>query len=239
MSPAIADAYCGPGERMGPGGCAAAACGPDEVVDLVTGACDLRSALRREGAPCGDAGVAVARAGEVACLGPADACPRGTTREGDRCARAPACPAGTLAEGPTCRPVVTAGGGPSAAPRVDAGAWAYRVLGADGGQGSTDLCRALALRADAFDVPRGETRRVLVHVALDIPDEDTTRTTVSVQAASVPRGDAGTLPDRASPAAAEVVERAVAALVEPFRGLGAESTTASLAVTVRCDVAVP
>src|SRR5580700_9144976 len=34
VSPAIADAYCGPGERMGADGCTAAACGPDEVVDL-------------------------------------------------------------------------------------------------------------------------------------------------------------------------------------------------------------
>jgi hypothetical protein len=40
-------------------------------------------------------------------------------------------------------------------------------------------------------------------------------------------------------AAADVADRAVAALVEPFRGLGGEASSAAIDVTVRCDVTAP
>lgn len=118
---------------------------------------------------------------------------------------------------------------------MDAGVWAAIVLGVDGGPGSADLCRRVERRADAFGMTPGEKRSVVVHVALTIPDQDVSRAAASVW--STLEGMPG---QAAVPAAAnEVIERAVGSLVELFRGLGGESSTAALRVAVHCDVAAP
>ncbi len=219
---------------MGPDGCAARVCAPDEALDIASGACAPRAGVRGAPASCPDAAVVVDRRGAAACLRSADTCPHGTRREGERCARPPACPPGTLPESAGCRAFVSAGAGPSTAPRVDVGAWAAIALGIDGGPGSDDLCRDVARRADAFDLEPGETRSTLIHIALTIPDQDTTRAsaTVHLQIADGANGSPGPAP----PAAGEVVERAVASRVEPFRGLGGEASTAGFEVAVHCDV---
>jgi hypothetical protein len=120
---------------------------------------------------------------------------------------------------------------------VDVGAWAAWTIGIDGGPGSADLCRTLSRRVDTFGVPTGETLRALVHVTLTVPDQDTTRAVRSVNLL-VGTLDAG-VRTMAPSAAADVADRAVAALVEPFRGLGGEASSAAIDVTVRCDVTAP
>jgi hypothetical protein len=229
VSPATADAYCGPAERMGAGGCAAKQCAPDEVVDSASGACVLRGSLRRRATACPDAGVPVDREGAVACLEAAATCPRGTQREGDRCVRPAVCPPGSLWDGAACRPFVTAGPGPGAASRVDAATWFNLVFGVDGGDGKDDLCRPLSRRADVFDTGSGEPKTLVLRVAVTIPDQDVARALAAVTGSA-----AGSPPLPA--AATALVERSVASLVEAFRGLGGESSTAALALTLRCHL---
>ncbi|MGH7440916.1 MAG: hypothetical protein ACRENE_35010 [Polyangiaceae bacterium] len=229
VSPATADAYCGPAERMGAGGCAAKPCAPDEVVDSATGACVPRGSLRRRATACSDAGVPVDREGAVACLDAAATCPRGTHREGERCARPAACPPGSLPDGGGCRPFVTAGPGAGAAPRIDAATWFELVFGVDGGDGKDDLCRPLSRRADAFDAGSGAPKTVVLRVAVTIPDQDVARALAAVSGSAA---GSPTLP----PAATVLLERSVASLVEAFRGLGGESSTAALALTLRCHL---
>jgi hypothetical protein len=233
VSPALGDAYCGPAERMGVDGCAARPCAGGETLDLVTGACASRATFRRGAGECPDASVGADRGGSVACLRVEDTCPHGTLRDGDRCARPPACPPGTLPEGAGCRAFVSAGVGSATAPRVDVGLWAARVLGVDGGAGSDDLCRPLARRADAFGLGPGEARRVALRISVTIPDQDTTRAVASAHARF--EGAVAALPLAAS----DVIERALASLIEPFRGLGGDSSAAALEVTVRCNVTSP
>jgi hypothetical protein len=215
---------------MEAGGCTARQCASGEVVDLSTGLCAQRGSLRRRAAACGDAGVPVDREGAVTCLDVGATCPRGTHREGDRCVRAAVCPPGSLPEGGGCRPFVTAGAGPGAAPRVDVATWFNLVLGIDGGEGSDDLCRPLWRRADAFDTGAEDGKTVVVRIAMTIPDQDVARAVATVQATAA--GPSSTL----SPAAAGVVERSVASLVEAFRGLGGESSTAATGVALRCHL---
>jgi hypothetical protein len=234
VSPSIGDVYCGPGERMGVDGCSPRACAPDEAIDLATGACAPRTTVRRGAGGCPDAAVAEDREGAVVCLRTADTCPHGTHRDGDRCARPLACPPGTLPEAGGCRSFVSAAAGPARSPRIDVGTWATLVFGVDGGDGSDDLCRTLARRTDAFAIAPGEKEVALLDIALTLPDQDTTRASASVdvEMRATPGAALAPLP----PAARGIVERAVASLVEPFRGLGGESSAAALRLTVRCDL---
>jgi hypothetical protein len=209
-------------------------CASGEIVDLATGACVQRGSLRRRTAACGDAGVPVDREGAVTCLDVAETCPRGSHREGDRCVHAPVCPPGSLPEGSDCRPFVTAGAGtgPGSAPRVDVATWFNRVFGIDGGEGSDDLCRPLSRREDVFDTGE-DGKTVVIRIAVTIPDQDVARAVATVQASA-----AGPSPSL-SPAATSVVERSIASLLEPFRGLGGESSTAASALTLRCHLSGP
>jgi hypothetical protein len=214
-------------------------CAPGEIVDLATGACAQRGSLRRRSAACGDAGVPVDLEGAVTCLDAAETCPRGSHREGDRCVHARVCPPGSLPEGGDCRPFVTAGAGtgPGPAPRVDVATWFNGVFGIDGGEGSGDLCRPLSRRADVFDTgseDRKEDRKtVVIRIAVTIPDQDVARAVAAVQASGA--GPSSSL----SPAATSAVERSVASLLEVFRGLGGESSTAATALTLRCHLGGP
>jgi hypothetical protein len=121
------------------------------------------------------------------------------------------------------------------------------AVGVDGGMGADDFCRSLSRRADAFDSEPQEPQKeqnpwVAVRVALRALDQDVTRATLTAQ--TVPwSGDAGTpgpgIATVSSQAASEVLGRAVESLLEPFRGLGGESSVAALEVTVRCALASP
>jgi hypothetical protein len=117
---------------------------------------------------------------------------------------------------------------------VDVGVWAAFALGVDGGWGKDDVCRGIARRADLFELAPGDSRSLVVHITLTIPDDDTTRTVATVGVGL--EGTAGATPSRPPSGATEIIERAVAGLVEPFRGLGGESSTAALDLRVRCAV---
>jgi hypothetical protein len=257
VGPAVGDAYCGVGQRMGADGCTVRSCPAGEAVDLATGSCVPWVAVQGGGvaAPCADPTrplrtVPVAIGGRLACLSPADTCPRGTRRAGKVCARAPRCPPGALPEGEACRAFVSPGAGPTGGPRIDVGAWATLALGVDGGAGSEELCRPLARRADAFDLGPGETRRLAIRVAVRIPDEDLSRVVATVDVVAADgkpvAGEAGAPPLQPAAARAvigapgvEVVEQAVSTLIEPFRGLGGESSVAALDLVVVCSVSIP
>jgi hypothetical protein len=102
VGPRSGDAYCGPGARIESGGCAFRACGPRERVDLATGECVSPPAIWGASG-CSDGGALRARGGRWACIPPAAACPRDSTREDGTiraCARARRCPPGSLFEEP-------------------------------------------------------------------------------------------------------------------------------------------
>jgi hypothetical protein len=234
VPPAIGDAYCGPAARIGVDGCAFLACAEHEVLDGATGDCLPRRSVATAGAiPCGDGGAPVAAFGRLECVAADAACPRGTRlAAGATCQRPPSCPPGSLvAAGEACRPVVTVGARGDL-PRVDLGAWAALVLGADGGPGTSDLCRPLALRPDSFGLPPGGQGAVRVFIELVVPDQDITRVHARV------RGElsAEAFPRPLSPEAEAVVRQSVATLVEPLRGLGGEASTAMVEVQVSCKV---
>jgi hypothetical protein len=115
--------------------------------------------------------------------------------------------------------------GPSAdRPRVDVGAWASLALGADGGAGSSDLCRPLQQAAAVTGVPAGSAVRLAVR--LTFPDQDVTAVTARLGAPVPAHGPVGE--DRAS--------AALAPLVEALRALGGEATAASVELTVTCPL---
>jgi hypothetical protein len=180
VPPAVGDAYCGPAERMGKDGCSSRACGASERLDVVTGQCVAATSLSGAPEACSAGAVTLASAGHAFCAPREATCPRGTHRDGVRCARPPGCPPGALPEGSGCRPIVSFASAPGRAPTVDVGAWVALVIGPGGGHGSDDLCSRLARRPEAFGVPRGETRMVTVRVALEIPDQDLSRVSATV-----------------------------------------------------------
>jgi hypothetical protein len=236
VPPAVGDAYCGPAERMGRDGCSSRGCAESERLDVVTGQCIAATSLSGAPEACSSGAVPLASAGHAVCAPREATCPRGTHRDGARCARPAACPAGALPEGAGCRPIVAAASAPGQAPTVDVGAWVALVIGPVGGRGSDDLCSRLARRPEAFQVPRGETRTVVVRVAFELPDDDISRVSARVSEGSLPQAPAGRVPQPWLPPAAEVVESAVAELLEPLRGLGGESSCAALEVVVSCPV---
>ncbi|HEY8041403.1 MAG TPA: hypothetical protein VIF15_16470 [Polyangiaceae bacterium] len=242
VAPSVGDAYCGPGAHIAPEGCVFRECTADEALDVTAGCIPIASATQgRGGAACPPAAAPLVEDSRTACV-PADAaCPRGTQWLGAACARPHGCPAGTLATfgargangangangGRGCRPIVV--GGDSSV--VDLGSWALLALGADGALGSGELCRPLAQRPGAFGVARGESLPVRIRIGLVAPDQDVTRVEARVRA----RAESG----RALPASAEaLVERAVATLLEPLRGLGGQTSASSVEVEVRCLVSV-
>jgi hypothetical protein len=174
--------------------------------------------------------------GRSACVAADAACPRGTRRAGAVCARPPRCPPGTLGTlavvgGDACQPVVTVGVSDDL-PRVDLGAWAVLVFGADGGRGSADLCRPLSLRPETFGVPRGESARVSVRIAIVAPDEDLTRVHARIRGMLWTQASSRPL----SAEAEAIVVDSVLTLMEPLRGLGGEASTAVVELEVSCGV---
>jgi|SRR5579859_1210948 len=239
VPPPVADAYCGPaaqatGDRAT---CAFPACPSTRVIDVDTG-CVALSALARGGpSDCGVGAIIVAGRRAV-CVSPDAACPPGTRAappapgaEGaGTCVHPASCPPGALASGGVCRPVVLRG--PGGAPVVDLGAWSALVLGADGGQGTPDLCRPLQLHPADLGVAPGESLTVTLRIGLEAPGQDVSGVHARVD---VRGGGTRALP----PAASALAERSLRALVEPLRGLGGQASTSGVGVEVRCLVPMP
>jgi len=233
VPPAVGDSYCGPAARLGADGCVFRQCPADERLDAVTGACLQRAAVS-PGAACAGPRKPIIEQGRVVCVEPDAACPRGTRSVGDAgagCARPPSCPPGSLWSGADCRPVVQRGARGDA-PRVDVGGWAALVLGTDGGPGSPELCRSLALRPDVFGVVPAGVATVRAQVTLVVPDQDLTRVYARVQGDVLGDGAGHAL----SGDAEALLAHAVDTLVEPLRGLGGEASAAILELQVKCKV---
>ncbi|HEY5242456.1 MAG TPA: hypothetical protein VIJ22_13345 [Polyangiaceae bacterium] len=228
VPPPVADAYCGPASRAtASGACVFPTCAADEAVDVGAGCVPLGTLLHGGPRSCGEAATLAIEGRRSVCI-PADAaCPRGTHAAGAACVHLPQCPPGTLTEtGGTCRPVVLRGAGGSRL--VDLGAWAALVLGADGGPASADLCRPLQARPATLEVGPADRLPLRLGIALSAPGNDVTRVSADVNVTSP--GAAHPPP----PAAAALAEAAVAALLEPLRGLGGETTSTRVDVEVRC-----
>jgi hypothetical protein len=239
VTPAVADAYCGPAAQPVADGCVFRACAAEERLDAVTGACVPRSMIAPARAPCGDGVAAISSQGHMICLGgpesPAAAavCPRGTRRVEQaghpECARPPRCPAGSLADGASCRAMVSRGMH-EGTPRVDVGAWTRATLGVDGGRGSDDLCRPLWLRPDLFGVSSEPRGAVALRILLTVPDQDLTR----VHARTVVEAGADEGAHPLSSEAETVAAASTATLVEALRNLGGEASAAIVDLRVRC-----
>jgi hypothetical protein len=227
VPPPVADAYCGPAARAtASGACVYPTCTAADAVDVDDGCVPVVGLLRGGPSACGAGASLVVDERRAVCI-PADAaCPRGSRADGLACAHPPACPPGTLPTAGSCRPVVLRGGGGSRL--VDVSAWAALVLGVDGGAASPDLCLPLQARPLAWALAPGERLPAVLHVVLSAPDGDVTRIRADVRTTL-------STPGRPLPApAATLVERTVATLLEPLRGLGGETNAARVEVEVRC-----
>jgi hypothetical protein len=232
VSPSVADAYCGPSARAGDSGaCAYPSCSGDDAVDVEGGCVPLHGLLHGGPRSCPSGAMLVVEERRLVCISGDAACPRGSRLEGPTCAHPPQCPAGSLPTAGSCRPVVLQGG--QGGPLVDLGAWAAVVLGVDGGPGSPELCRPLEAHPLAFGLAPGESLPLRLRIAVSAPDDDVTRVSAEVRAASA--DSAHLLP----PAATDLSSRAVASLLEPLRGLGGDATAARVDVEVRCRVTSP
>ena len=239
VPPAVGDSYCGPAAKVSVDGCVFRSCADNELLDAATGACVAKGILPAPGSlVCGEGGSQVVAQGRFACVSADAACPRGTGRSGALCPRPPRCPPGSLVAAgtsagtsPKCRSVVTEGVHDSL-PRVDLGAWSSLVLGPDGGAGTEELCRPLALRPDAFGVPPGSEGTVTVQLSVLAPDQDLTRVHVGVRAELTVRA----APRPLSAEAEAEIDASVTTLVEPLRGLGGEASTGLVELKVRCKV---
>jgi hypothetical protein len=224
-------------------GCAFLPCRADEALDVDRGCVSLGEvAPRVASSSCAGPGEALlVDGGQIVCVPAEVACPRGTRLDGKSCAPLPACPPGSVPapQGSggkvECRPVMVRG---PRGPVVDVGRWTALVIGADGGPGSPDLCRPIAQHPATLGVRPGETATLAVRLRLLIPDQDTSRVHAQVDAQFA--AGAGRPPQDAAPTArmaqAQIVAAAVAGLVEPLRGLGGETSAASVDVEVRCAV---
>jgi hypothetical protein len=233
VPPAVGDFYCGPAATIGPNGCVFRPCADGELLDAATGACSAKVLLAGAGSvACGAGGAPVLVSGRVVCVTTDAACPRGTDRVGAVCPRPPGCPPGSLGANGRCDPVVTVGARDGIS-RVDLGAWIGRVLGPDGGPGTAELCRPLALRPDAFGLSRETEATVTVRISVDVLDQDVARVHAAVSADLTVAGA-----PRPMPAEAEaVVTSSLQTLIEVLRGLGGEASTGAVALKVRCPIA--
>jgi hypothetical protein len=231
------------------------------VDDVDAGCVDL-SAVARGGPKACPQGALVVAGRRFVCVSAEAACPQGSharpdTPAGDAgaadgggsgggnvtCDHPPSCPPGTLPSGGACRPVVLRGARSGTGAVVDLGAWAALVLGADGGPGSSDLCRPLQLHPFEVGLAPGESAELRLRIALRVPDQDVSAVHghVDVTLAAHPLARpplAGEGPRQTNlGSASALAERALAALIEPLRGLGGDSTASALEVEVRCVVA--
>ena len=223
--------------------CAFPACGDGEVADVDAGCVDL-AGVSRGGPKACSAGTLVVEGRRFACV-PADAaCPQGSRAAPARapggtldgtdggasiCEHRPSCPPGSLEAGGACRPVVLRS---ARGPVVDVGAWATLVLGADGGPGSPDLCRPLQTHPFEVGLAPGESLELALRIGLRVPDQD-----VAAVHARVALQVAAPTSRPIAPGATALAERAVAALVEPLRGLGGQASASSVELELRCNVA--
>jgi hypothetical protein len=208
------------------------------VLDAATGVCLSKSAVVVAGAAlCGETTTAIVAQGRSFCVPKEAACPRGTDRDGALCAGRPVCPAGSLADRSVCRPIVE-DGRRGDLPRVDLGAWAAIVLGADGGSGTPDLCRPLSMRPDVFGPIQSGSSALSLRIVLYAPDQDLTRAYARVALTRLggeQQGERTPAASRALSAEAESLALAfVSTLVEPLRGLGGEASAAIVEVSVSC-----
>jgi hypothetical protein len=245
VPPPVADGYCGPAARAtgDRDTCAFPVCASTQVVDVDTGCVSLASLARGGPTDCGPGAIVVAGRRAV-CVAPDAACPPGTramrtagTADGKNtegtCEHPASCPPGALPAGGVCRPVVLRGAGGTGGERVvDLGAWTALVLGVDGGPGTADLCRPLQLHPAELGVAPGESLAVTLRIALEAPGQD-----VAAVHARVDARGGGTR--GLAPLAWTLADRGLRALVELLRGLGGQTTTASVGVEVRCLVAMP
>jgi hypothetical protein len=232
--PHVADAYCGRAARARGAAegyaCAFPVCSSGEVDDVDAGCIDL-SSVSRGGAKSCARGALVVEAGRFICVPTDAACPPGSRATASGiCVHPPSCPPGSLEAGGACRPVVLRGWRRGATvPVVDLGAWAALVLGTDGGPGAADLCRPLQVHPLEMGLAPGESVEIALRIALRVPDQDVAAAYSQVTATQVASHP---LP----PSASALAERAVAALLEPLRGLGGEASASTLGVEVRCVV---
>jgi hypothetical protein len=116
-------------------------------------------------------------------------------------------------------------------PLIDLGAWVALVLGVDGGPASSDLCRPLEARPRALGLPPGGVLALRLHIMLSVPDDDITRLSAEVSMQGL--AATGATP---TPAFAALVDRSVASLIEPLRGLGGETTAPRVDVNLLCQL---
>jgi hypothetical protein len=195
---------------------------------------------------CASSEVLVVYREYASCVPPASTCPRGTTwddgaGDGGACAPLPACAPGEVREEPSApdaAPDAGAGASPASGrcvrvvtretrgePVVDVGTWTRAILGPDGGEGTTRVCRALGLAAP-LDVGPEETRDLHLTVDLVFPDNDVTAVSARVDAPGVPDGDA----------VADAARGALDPLLVPLRAMGGVADAASVTVRVRCRI---
>jgi hypothetical protein len=263
------DAYCG--SRHSSEACGVPFCANGEPFDLASGRCASARTAREIFAHvrpvpsdlqlgCHEGRVLVvlgqegqadqAEDGNVACLLPADTCPRSTAWDPHvaRCAPVPSCPPGALraeAEeaidgglpeaGPCVRVVrrgTSAAGTEDHRPIVDVGQWTRVMLGANGGEGTSRLCRPISERPWELDIGPGGARTLALTIELRFPDNDVTQVSARVDTVD----GVSRLPLVGTPAAARQIERATSALLAPLRALGGAADAASATIHVRCTV---
>lgn len=235
VAPKTADAYCGPGARLADGVCAFRTCPDGQPLDVVSGDCVAPRSLREIAAAsrvafaagerlvCDDGRAPVVDGEELACLGDAARCPRGTRAANGACVAPPRCGPGAVASRGRCAPVTTPRDG---AYVVDVGAWARAVFGPDGGVGTSDVCAPLALRARALGVAPLATGDLAVRIALRFPGNDV----ADVRAVATASG----LADDAR--ASALADESLRPIVRALQSLGGVASTAALEITVRCRV---
>ncbi len=188
---------------------------------------------------CHDEHALVLHGDDTACLSSVDVCPPATTwdRGGARCLPLPACPPGEIrpdaASGACVRVVIPGAKGEAL---VDVGRWTRTVLGPDGGEGTSRLCRQLAIAPWDLDVGPGGARTLLLQLDLRFPDNDVTQVSARValldSASRQPVGRSSGTGTNAGRAA----QRALDALLLPLRALGGTADAASATLQVQCTV---
>ena len=242
VSPASADAFCGNGARHIAGACAFVECTAPYVLDLATGVCAppsrIRAAARAahlhvspaETLVCSGDAPLVLDGTRAGCVPPASLCPRGTrATPGGGCEREPACLAGEVFDRASGVCVSLLGPSTKDDYLVDVGRWLARYVGPNGGPGSSELCRPLALHAGAVTRATPASAVVQVTVEIVVPDNDVTQARASI---AVSDGTGSRVQ------AAEALLADGETLLAGLRALGGESSAASARSVVTCSVMV-
>jgi hypothetical protein len=114
---------------------------------------------------------------------------------------------------------------------LDLGRWIGTVVGPDGGEASSDLCRRIAEAPRRAALTAHGKMVIRLTIELDLPDGDVTALVVGVRA----RAEPGDRPLTGSTLSA--VQLAVSSLTEPLRADGPrQSNAAHATTTVDCAV---